>query len=96
MGLEFVDEKKVYAFGGSQGGALAIACASLEPRVSKVAPLYPFLCDYKRVWDMDLDMNAYQELRDYFRYFDPRHERERGIYEIRLYRFAVSCTKNKR
>lgn len=80
MDLDFVDEKKVYAFGGSQGGALTIACASLEPRISKAAPLYPFLCDYKRVWDMDLDMYAYQELRDYFRYFDPRHEREEEIF----------------
>lgn len=80
MNLDFVDEKKVYASGGSQGGALAIACGALEPRVSKVATLYPFLCDYKRVWDMDLDMRAYQELRDYFRYFDPRHEKEEEIF----------------
>lgn len=80
MGLDFVDAKKVYATGGSQGGGLTIACAALEPRVAKAAPLYPFLGDYKRVWDMDLDKQAYIELNQYFRNFDPRHERENEIF----------------
>ena len=38
------------------------------------------MCDFKRVWDMDLDLEAYGELRDYFRLFDPRHEREEEIF----------------
>ncbi len=80
MKMDFVDENKVYAHGGSQGGALTIACAALEPKVSKIAPVYPFLSDYKRVWDMDLDANAYGELRTYFRYYDPAHEREDEIF----------------
>lgn len=80
MDMDFVDETKVYATGGSQGGALTIACAALEPRVAKAAPVYPFLCDYKRVWDMDLDIQAYAELKDYFRHYDPRHEREKEIF----------------
>lgn len=80
MELDFVDETKVYATGGSQGGGLTIACASLEPGIAKAATEYPFLCDYKRVWDMDLDEIAYAELRSYFRNFDPRHEREREIF----------------
>jgi len=80
MDLDYIDETKVYAIGGSQGGALTIACAALEPRISKAVPSYPFLCDYKRVWDMDLDIQAYAELREYFRRFDPRHEREQEIF----------------
>lgn len=44
------------------------------------APMIPFLSDYKRVWDMDLDMNAYGELREYFRHFDPLHKREDEIF----------------
>ncbi len=78
--MEIIDENKVYAYGGSQGGALTIACAALEPRVSKAAVLYPFLSDYKRVWEMDLDLLAYAELKDHFRNFDPRHEREEEIF----------------
>lgn len=80
MDMDFVDEAKVYATGGSQGGALTIACAALEPRIAKAAPMYPFLCDYKRVWDMDLAEEAYSELKEYFRRFDPRHERETEIF----------------
>lgn len=81
LGLPEVDPERVYAMGGSQGGALTIACAALEPRVKKLAPVFPFLCDYKRVWEMDLAKDAYQELRTYFRHFDPLHEREDEIFE---------------
>lgn len=74
--MDDVDASKVYAIGGSQGGALTIACAALEPRISKLAPVYPFLSDYKRVWDMDLAVDAYIGIKDYFRRFDPTHERQ--------------------
>lgn len=81
MGMESVDETRVAAMGGSQGGALTVACAALEPRINRLAPIFPFLCDYKRVWEMDLAKDAYQELRTFFRMFDPRHEREDAIFE---------------
>lgn len=76
-----VDPKRVGATGGSQGGALTVACASLEPRIARAAPVFPFLSDYKRVWEMDQAVNAYAELKEYFRHFDPRHEREGAIFE---------------
>lgn len=75
-----VDADRVGAFGGSQGGGLTLACAALEPRIRKAAPVYPFLCDYQRVWEMDLAVAAYEELKTYFRMFDPRHEREEEIF----------------
>jgi cephalosporin-C deacetylase len=76
--MEFpeVDASRVGATGGSQGGGLTLACVALEPRIKRAAPVYPFLCDYQRVWEMDLDVAAYDELRKFFRLFDPRHERE--------------------
>lgn len=80
MAMPEVDENRVGAMGGSQGGALTIACASLEPRIKKLAPVFPFLCDYKRVWDMDLAKDAYAELKTYFRNFDPLHKREEEIF----------------
>lgn len=80
MALPYVDENRVGAFGGSQGGGLTLACASLEPRVSRIVAQMPFLCDYKRVWSMDLDKDAYQEIKDYFRHFDPRHLREDEVF----------------
>ena len=81
MDLPYVDETKVGAMGGSQGGGLTMACISLEPRINRAAPVYPFLSDYKRVWDMDLDQRAYEELRSFFRHHDPLHVREDAIFE---------------
>ncbi len=76
-----VDETRVGAMGGSQGGGLTLACVALEPRIKYAAPLFPFLTDYQRVWEMDMDVDAYSELRRYFRYHDPLHEREDAIFE---------------
>ncbi len=81
MDMEDVDETRVGAYGGSQGGAMTLACASLEPRIARAAPVYPFLSDYKRVWEMDLAAGAYGELKIYFRENDPRHEHEDEIFE---------------
>lgn len=80
MDMPEVDATRVGAYGGSQGGALTLSCAALEPRIKKLAPVYPFLCDYKRVWEMDISTSAYSELREYFRRFDPRHEREEAVF----------------
>lgn len=81
MDLPYVDADRVGVIGGSQGGALAIACAALEPRIKRAAPMYPFLSDYKRVWSMDQAKDAYQELQNYFRSFDPLHNKEDAIFE---------------
>ncbi|MCX7800776.1 MAG: acetylxylan esterase [Fimbriimonadales bacterium] len=80
MGLPEVDPDRVAATGGSQGGGLTLACAALEPRIRKAAPVYPFLCDYLRVWEMDLAKDAYDEIKYYFRCFDPGHRSEREIF----------------
>jgi len=71
-----VDPNRLVAMGGSQGGGLALACAALVPQIQRVAATYPFLCDWKRVWEMDLAGGAYQAIRDWFKFFDPRHEAE--------------------
>lgn len=80
MRLDYVDETRVSATGGSQGGALTIACAALTPTLYKAVPMVPFLCDYKRVWEMDLAVNAYADIKEYFRHFDPTHAREDEIF----------------
>ncbi|NLU42348.1 MAG: acetylxylan esterase [Firmicutes bacterium] len=80
MSFPEVDETRVGAMGGSQGGALTLACAALEQRIKRAAPVFPFLCDYKRVWEMDLAVAAYAELKSFFRMFDPRHEMEEEIF----------------
>lgn len=93
MEMPEVDADRVGATGGSQGGGLTLACASLEPRIKRVAPVFPFLCDYWRVWEMDQAENAYAELRDFFRRFDPLHEREKEYFTRLGYVDVQNLTK---
>jgi cephalosporin-C deacetylase len=82
MSFPEVDASKIATYGGSQGGGLALVCAALEPRIQRVVSIFPFLSDYQRTWEMDLAVNAYEELRTYFRMFDPLHQREKEIFEM--------------
>ena len=80
MGFDEVDAGRLGCTGGSQGGALSIACAALVPQIKRCVSVFPFLSDYKRVWEMDLAKDAYAELKTFFRHFDPLHEREDEIF----------------
>jgi cephalosporin-C deacetylase len=80
MALPEIDPDRVAATGASQGGGLTIACAALEPRISRAAPVYPFLSDYRRVWEMDLAHGAYEGLTYFFKHFDPTHRNEDDIF----------------
>lgn len=83
MNFDFVNENEVYTFGGSQGGALALACASLEPGIKKTLAYCPFLCDFEKAYE--LGGVAFSEIQDYFLRTDPRHETERRIFERLAY-----------
>ena len=80
MGMPEVNPARVGATGGSQGGGLTVACGSLVPEIKLLAPVFPFLSDYKRVWQMDQAKDAYFELQYFFRRFDPLHEREDQVF----------------
>ena len=80
MAMPEVDPSRVGTTGRSQGGGLTLACASLVPEIKRVAPVFPFLSDYKRVWEMDQAKDAYFELQAFFRAFDPLHRREDEIF----------------
>lgn len=80
MDTEGVDPDRVGADGGSQGGGLSLACAALEPRIAAAAVRFPFLSDYRRVWEMDLIDKAYKELVYWFKRFDPRHLKEDEVF----------------
>jgi len=82
MEMPDVDVNRIGAMGSSQGGALTIACAALEPRIKRAVPVYPFLSDYKRVWEMDEAKDAYLELQEYFRHSDPMHRLEEKVFEM--------------
>lgn len=82
MGMPEVDPTRVGATGASQGGGLTVACAALEPRIKLLAPIFPFLSDYQRVWEMDLAKDAYAELEEWFKRFDPMHKREEQVFSM--------------
>jgi cephalosporin-C deacetylase len=81
MDMPDVDAARVVAMGASQGGALTVACAALEPHIKRAVPVYPFLSDYRRVWEMDEAKDAYLELQEYFRHSDPLHRHEEKVFE---------------
>ncbi len=78
--LEQADGQRLGAMGASQGGALSLACAALVPEVKYAYSRVPFLSDYLRVWELDFETGAYVEIWDYFRKFDPFHERENEFF----------------
>lgn len=82
MAMPEVDEPRAGALGASQGDGLTLACSELTPTLNRIAPTHPFLCDYKRVWEMDLSRGAYVELCDYFRQRDSQHTYEDEIFTL--------------
>lgn len=80
MALPEVDANRVGVYGNSQGGGLALACAALVPEIKKVAIAYPFLCDYKRLWQMEQAKGEYWELRDYFQQMGSQPQLEEKLF----------------
>lgn len=78
--LPFVDASRMAATGASQGGGLTVACAALVPSIKLALPVYPFLTDYLRVWEMDLMGEGYGEIRTWFKRFDPRHQQNEAVF----------------
>ena len=74
----YCDVDRLYARGGSQGGALTLVCAALCPEIKAIAPIVPFLCDYKRLYEMDQMERAYSEIKDYVRYACPIDDENRA------------------
>lgn len=74
--LEGIDLRRVFVNGGSQGGALGLACCALNPElINRAAIQYPFLSDFRMVWELGADEIAYEGLRYYSRWFDPDGEK---------------------
>jgi len=67
-----VDMAHVALTGMSQGGALTLAVAALDPRPVLAMPEMPYLCHFQRAVDMAMRM-PYLEISDYIRAY-PEHE----------------------
>ena len=55
--------------------------AALTPEVKLCAPIYPFLCDFRRVAQLDLMKDAYEGFSYYFKKCDPTHAHEQEFFE---------------
>ncbi len=75
--LEGIDCSRVFVNGASQGGALGLACCALNPElIRRAAILYPFLSDFRMIWEQNADLIPYEGLRYYARWFDPDGAKE--------------------
>lgn len=83
--LPQVDEEQLASYGASQGGALALVAAGLNPRIKRTVAIYPFLSDFRRVLEIGNTSEAYDELFRYFKFHDPFHETEEQIIETLSY-----------
>lgn len=59
-----VDASRIAVTGGSQGGGITIAAASLVPDVMAALPDVPFLCHYRRATEL-VDTFPYKEIAEY-------------------------------
>lgn len=46
---------------------------------------YPFLSDYRKVFELDINSSAYEELAYWFRFRDPMHDREEEFFDTLEY-----------
>ncbi len=81
MDMPGIDPNRIGVTGMSQGGALTLVCAALNPKIARVAPVFPFLCDFKRAWEIGNAAECYTEIHNYFRKYDPLHEFEDSFFE---------------
>ncbi|MBQ9990051.1 MAG: alpha/beta fold hydrolase [Lachnospiraceae bacterium] len=96
--LEGLDSDRIYVNGASQGAALALVCTALnQPYIKRVAALYPFLSDYRRVWEMDRDIIVYNGLAYHTRWFDPMGEKleetftRLGYIDVQNFTERITC-----
>lgn len=59
-----IDDKRITVAGGSQGGGITLAVSGLVPDVQAAMPDVPFLCHYRRAFEIT-DAAPYQEVVRY-------------------------------
>lgn len=81
--MEDIDESRIGTAGFSQGGALAAVCAGLVPKIKAACIGSPFLSDFQRVCELDMDKREepYFEISQYFKKRDPLHEKASAFFK---------------
>ena len=68
-----VDGERIAAIGGSQGGALTIACAGLSDKVAAMCPDVPWLSHFRR--SVDIAVGPYEEITNFMKRFPEQIEK---------------------
>lgn len=79
--MDFIDEDRIGTTGKSQGGALSLVVASLNKKIKSSAVIYPFLSDFKKIFEMNMCEDVYVEFKNWFRKYDTLHEKEDEFFE---------------
>ena len=81
-GTDIIDSPGEYS--ETKRCGLGLACCALNPGlINRAAILYPFLSDFKLVWDLGADEIAYEGIRYYARWFDAdEHQQDRWFRQL--------------
>jgi cephalosporin-C deacetylase len=88
-----IDAEKIIVSGGSQGGGLALAVAGIDERPKLMLNLFPFLCHFRRAVDIHTE-GPYNEIKEWFRRYDPEHKLENEVYETLSYFDGMNFAQN--
>ena len=93
-GTDIIDSPGEYS--ETKRCGLGLACCALNPGlINRAAILYPFLSDFKLVWDLGADEIAYEGIRYYARWFDAdEHQQDRWFRQLGYIdskNFATRC-----
>ena len=92
--FEDINEKELVSFGASQGGAFSIIFSALNKNVTKCISLYPFLANFKDIYEKDNRKNAYGELTHHGRWFNTTGENTEKFLNNLFFLDTINFSKN--
>ena len=92
--FEDINEKEIVSFGASQGGAFSIIFSTLNKNVTKCISLYPFLANFKNIYEKDNRKNAYGELTHHGRWFNTTGKNTEKFLNNLYYLDTINFAKN--
>ena len=92
--FEDINKKEIVSFGASQGGAFSLIFSALNKNVTKCISLYPFLANFKNIYEKDNRKNAYGELTHHGRWFNTTGENTEKFLNNLYYLDTINFAKN--
>ncbi|MCP1311567.1 acetylxylan esterase [Paenibacillus tyrfis] len=77
--LNVVNADRIIVTGRSQGAAIALVVAALDPRPKIVLAVNTFLCNFDYIFRNSLHQEPYEEFTHWFLNLDPQHHKQERI-----------------